>query len=246
MNSDTSGFNESFFEKEFYTPEGKDRLAKEHIYLVYRVASRTARKIPSHYPFDDLVGAGMIGLMDAVGKFNPELGIKFESYAEFRIKGTILDSLRTSDPLSRESRRRIRELTEAKRELENRLGREVSDDELCDVLSMDISDLHEITSLAMSSNTVDFDSLSEISGADNIPDPDMPTPHEVSDYKDLIERLSSAIARLPDRLATVLSLYYHEELNMKEIGAVLGITESRVSQLRTEALAKLKTIMEEE
>ncbi|MBN2722547.1 MAG: FliA/WhiG family RNA polymerase sigma factor [Deltaproteobacteria bacterium] len=243
--SNSSGIDDTFFEKEFYTQAGRDLLAKEHIFLVYRVASRTARKIPSHYPFDDLVGAGMVGLMDAVGKFNPELGIKFESYAEFRIKGSILDSLRTSDPLSRESRRKIREISEARRDLENKLGREATDDEICDTIGIELNDLYEINSLALSATTVDFDSLSEISGSDVIPDPEMPSPQEVQDYKELLERLSDAIARLPERLGLVLSLYYHEELNMKEIGAVLGITESRVSQLRTEALAKLKVIMEQ-
>ncbi len=223
----------------------REKLATDNMKLVYRVATRIARRIPNHFPFDDLVGAGMVGLMDAAHKYDPHHGIRFESYAEFRVKGAILDQLRVVDPAPREMRKKIKQFKEIVREQEVLSGGPPEEEVIRARMQITAAELNEIKSVMERTHTVRLDDLTEFSGGDVLPDTATPGPYEVKDYKELLTQLQESIKALPERNQILLSLYYKEELNMKEIGQVLGITESRVSQLRSESLRRLKQIMTE-
>jgi len=231
--------------KKYSAMDPKHDLAVKHMSLVYKVASRIARRLPSHVEMDDLVGSGMIGLMDAVSKFDPQYGVKFESYAEFRIKGAILDQLRVIDPASRDIRKDIKLYKASYKKLEGVLGRTPKDVEIQQDMGITQKKYDQIQKWIKRMQFVDFYTLSTVSGPDVLPGDKSEDPYDVKNYKELLEKLEESIKELPEKLQLVLSLYYKEELNLKEIGNVLNLTESRVSQLRSEALKKLKKKLSE-
>jgi RNA polymerase sigma factor for flagellar operon FliA len=225
----------------------REQLIEENYPLVTYLASRLSSKLPPNIDVDDLVGAGVLGLIDAADKFDPARGVRFRTYAERRVRGAILDHLRSLDWAPRSLRRRAREVEAAYGKLERERGRAVTDAEVAEFLDMELSDLQD---LAFEISTVQISSLS---AAD--PDDEFQTPRDLLDVvadtsesspfaecarAELRARLASAIDKLRYKERLVISFYYVEELTMKEIGSILGVNESRVSQLHTRAIQRLR------
>ncbi len=216
--------------------------------LVKRVAYELRQHLPSHVEMDDLVGAGTLGLVDALRKFDPARNVKLESYARHRIRGGILDSLRNLDPATRDMRKRARKVEKTYRELEARLGRPVQGEEVARELGLSMKVWHR---WAREIHSLGFDGWQhcEAAPAAKLPVKDeyRIAAHQVTeDPFDLCYRreqrdlLNRAMARLPERERLIVTLYYRQELTMKEIAARLDVDESRVSQLHAEAIERLK------
>jgi len=199
----------------------RERILMDELPQVRYIARRIHERLPRHVPFEDLVHAGVLGLIDALGKFDQSKHVQFSSYAKFRIRGAILDSLRELDWSPRELRRKGREVEAAYAQLSARLGRTPGENDLAREMGIPLEELQallaELDSLEISSLRVE-------------------SPHSGKE-----ELLAAAIAELPEKEQRVLSLYYFEELTMKEVGAVLGIGESRVSQIHSLAMVRLRT-----
>jgi RNA polymerase sigma factor for flagellar operon FliA len=206
--------------------------------------------LPAHVPLEDLVNEGMIGLIDALKKFDPARHVKFNSYAQFRIQGAILDSLRNLDWCSRELRKQARDIESARDRLTARLGRSVRREEVAAEAKMSCSDMEKLLAEIHSAEVV---SLQKVAGQDvqdfheAIPEPadQREDPFELYLRLELREKLASALAQLPERDRQILSLYYYEELTMAEIGEVFGVGESRVCQLHTAAVKRLREVLQE-
>lgn len=223
----------------------RERLLLEHLPQVRYVARRIHERLPQQVLLEDLVQAGVLGLIDALHKYNPARNAQLATYARFRIRGAILDSLRALDWSPRELRRQGRELQNASAELQDKLGRAPTEEELCAALSLTPVEYHNLVAalnhLELDAGSPEPDATPAIETVIS-PDPD---PFELcrrSESKALLARL---IAELPERDQQLLSLYYFEELTMKEVGQVLGIGESRISQIHSALLAKLKTKLRE-
>jgi len=217
--------------------------------LVKRVAFEMRQHLPPHVDMDDLVGAGTLGLVDALRKFDPSRKVKLESYARHRIRGGILDSLRSLDPASRDMRRRARKVERAHHELEARLGRPVQGEEIARALGISLKVWHR---WAREIHALGFDGWQHCEPSATAAKPQgeegrMVAHQLTEDPFDLCYRreqrdlVNCALARLPERERLIVTLYYRHDLTMKEIAARLEVDESRVSQLHAEALARLKT-----
>ncbi len=230
--------------------EERERLLTEQLPQVRYLARRIHERLPRHVPFEDLVHAGVLGLIDALNKFDRGKHVQFGSYAKFRIRGAILDSLREMDWSPRDLRRKGRRIEEAHNKLRSQLGRNPSEPELAAELGMDLRGLQlllgEIDGLEVGSLRV----LSPRDGQEEdlceyLPDNPEETPLVLclrSEMKDLLAR---AIQDLPEKERQVLALYYYEELTMKEVGAALGVGESRVSQIHSMAVVRLRARLAE-
>jgi len=228
----------------------RDRLLTEQLPQVRYIARRIHERLPRHVPFEDLVHAGVLGLIDALHKFDKGKHVQFGSYAKFRIRGAILDSLREMDWSPRDLRRKARRLEEAHNKLRSELGRNPSEPELAAELGMDLRGLQvllgEIDGLEIGSLRI----ASPRDGKEEdlcefLPDDPEETPLLQCLRSEMKELLARAIGELPDKERQVLSLYYFEELTMKEVGAVLGVGESRVSQIHSMAVVRLRARMSE-
>ena len=225
----------------------RDRLILTYAPLVKYVAGRIGSGLPAHVDEGDLVSYGLLGLIGAIERFDPERDIKFETYAMARIKGAIIDELRALDWVPRSVRSRAREIERAIGELEARLGTAPTDEQIAAKIGISVDELEEsLTDIARSSIAA-LDELWSVSGEgdqislmDTIEDESGPRPEAALDQTEMREALADAIARLPEREKLVVTLYYYEELTLREIGEVLGVTESRVSQLHTKAILRLK------
>jgi RNA polymerase sigma factor for flagellar operon FliA len=225
----------------------RDRVVLEHLPLVKAIAVRVHENLPVHVELDDLVHAGILGLFDAATKFNPDKQVAFSSYAKHRIKGAILDSLRQLDWASRDMRRRHKQVEAATRELASTLQRTPTEHEIAEKLGMDVErwrnmmiDLRNIGLISASTRTNENEDL---------PAPDFPSkpetqPDSICAREQLRGVLGIAIKTLPERYQKVVTLYYTNELTMKEIGGILGINESRVSQIHKAALEKMASALE--
>ena len=225
----------------------RDRLILTYAPLVKYVAGRLGSGLPAHVDEGDLVSYGLLGLIGAIERYDPERDIKFETYAMARIKGAIIDELRALDWVPRSVRSRAREIERAITELEARLGRAPTDEEIAGKLSITVEELEESLTDISRSSIAALDELwsatgegDQVSLLDTLEDTTGPKPAEALDETELREALADAIARLPEREKLVVTLYYYEELTLREIGEVLGVTESRVSQLHTKAVLRLK------
>ena len=225
----------------------RDRLILTYAPLVKYVAGRLGSGLPAHVDEGDLVSYGLLGLIGAIERYDPERDIKFETYAMARIKGAIIDELRALDWVPRSVRSRAREIERAITELEARLGRAPTDEEIAGKLSITVEELAESLTDISRSSIAALDELwsatgegDQVSLLDTLEDTSGPRPADVLDEAELRETLADAIARLPEREKLVVTLYYYEELTLREIGEVLGVTESRVSQLHTKAVLRLK------
>ena len=234
----------------------KERVVLEHAALIRYIVNRLAVRLPSHIDLDDLHNTGVIGLMDAIDKFDPTKNCKFKTYAEFRIKGAILDQLRSLDWVPRSVRQKGRRLEAAYGEVEQRLGRTASEAEVADSLGLEIDKFHILINQVRGISLVN---LEEIRGtnsdgdhagtfADIIEDVQSENPFASLKLNETKHVISDTISSLPEKERLVISLYYYEDLNMKEIGNILGITESRVCQIHTKATgrlgAKLKNLID--
>ncbi len=228
--------------------ELRDRLILSYAPLVRYVAGRLGSGLPAHVDEGDLVSYGLLGLINAIERYDPTRDIKFETYAIVRIKGAIIDELRALDWVPRSVRSRAREIERAIAELESKLGRAPNDDEIAARIGISVDELAESLTDISRSSIAALDELWAVSGEgdqvsllDTIEDTSGAQPAEALDETDLRETLAEAIARLPEREKLVITLYYYEELTLREIGEVLGVTESRISQLHTKAVLRLKS-----
>jgi RNA polymerase sigma factor for flagellar operon FliA len=226
----------------------RDRLILTYAPLVKYVAGRLGSGLPAHVDEGDLVSYGLLGLIGAIERFDPERDIKFETYAIARIKGSIIDELRAMDWVPRSVRARARDIERAIAELEARLGRAPSDEEIATKLGMTEEELDDSLTEISRSSIAALDELWTVQGStgdtvaliDTIEDTTGEAPSAALDQSEVKEMIADAISRLPEREKLVITLYYYEELTLREIGEVLGVTESRVSQLHTKAILRLK------
>jgi RNA polymerase sigma factor for flagellar operon FliA len=227
----------------------RERLVVAYSPMVKFVAGRLGAGLPSHVEDADLISYGLMGLIGAIERFEPDRGIKFETFAMTRIRGAIIDELRSLDWVPRSVRSRAREIEAAQSKLEHELQRAPTEEELSVKLGMSVEDLQAaLLEIANSSVyaldelwTVSDSSGDQVSLLDTIPDEGAADPQEALDTSEVKDRLTEAIGSLPEREQLVVALYYYEHLTLREIGEVLGVTESRVSQLHTKAVMRLKS-----
>ena len=225
----------------------KDEIIIEYAPLIKYIAQKIASRLPSNIELDDLISCGVIGLMDAIEKFDPSRDNKFKTYAEFRIRGAILDELRAQDWVPRSIREKAKIVEKAYSKLEASLGRPASDEEMCTELKMSQDEFHDLLNKAKSISLLNIDDSASFNKGDKklisevVEDHRALNPYIAVSQKDSREKIKEGIMTLPEKQRLVLSLYYYEDLNLKEIGQVLDVTESRVSQLHTQAILKLKT-----
>jgi RNA polymerase sigma factor for flagellar operon FliA len=232
----------------------RERLVVAYSPLVKYVAGRLASGLPTHVEEADLISYGLIGLISAIERFEPDREIKFETYAIPRIKGAIIDELRALDWVPRSVRARAREIARANVTLEHRFRRAPTDEEMAAELEITTEDFHDALIQISNSTTAPLDELwtvsdtsgDQVSLLDTLQDPEAPDPAKVMDESELKDRVADAIARLPEREKLVIALYYYENLTLREIGEVLGVTESRISQLHTKAVLRLRSRLGEE
>jgi RNA polymerase sigma factor for flagellar operon FliA len=231
----------------------RERLVVAYSPLVKFVAGRLGAGLPSHVDDADLISYGLMGLIGAIERFEPERGIKFETFAMTRIRGAIIDELRSLDWVPRSVRSRAREIEAAQAKLEHELQRAPSEAELAAKLGLTEDELQ--TSLLEIANssvyaldelwTISDSSGDSVSLLDTISDPRADDPQESLASSEIKDRLTEGISGLPEREQLVIALYYYENLTLREIGEVLGVTESRVSQLHTKAVMRLKSSLQE-
>lgn len=229
----------------------RDRLVLHYAPLVKYVAGRVGTGLPTHVDVADLIQSGIFGLVDAIEKFDPDRGLRFETYAMQRIRGAILDDLRSQDWVPRVIRSRAREVERALDRLGARLHRTPTDAELAAELGITVHELRDLYSQLRLTSVVALDDLvgagrESGSPADTLPDDDAVDPAAVLVDRDNRRQLAEAIAQLTERDRIVVSLYYFESLTLAEIGKVLGVTESRVSQLHTRAVLRLRAKLSEQ
>lgn len=228
-------------------PADREKIIIEYSPIIKHIAGRIALRLPPHIEKDDLISAGVIGLMDAIEKYDPSKETKFRTYAEIRIKGAILDELRSLDWVPRTVRQRANNLASVYAELEQELGRAAEDDEVAKHLGISVDEFHETL---RNSSGVPIISIEDMGGVNSdgekrdlleclagAKDADPQTLVRISEIKEVIAK---SIDELPEKERLLVSLYYYEDLTMKEIGEVMGITESRVSQIHTKATLRLK------
>ena len=225
----------------------RDRLILTYAPLVKYVAGRLGSGLPAHVDEGDLVSYGLLGLIGAIERYEPDRDVKFETYAIARIKGAIIDELRSLDWVPRSVRTRARQIERAIAELERTLMRAPTDEEIASKVGLTGEELEESLTDISRSSIAALDELWTVSGQgdqialiDTIEDTDAPDPQGALSQTEMKEAIADAIARLPEREKLVVTLYYYEELTLREIGEVLGVTESRVSQLHTKAVLRLK------
>ena len=226
-------------------PAYRDQLITEYLPYVKRIVQRLAVHLPSTVDIDDLMNVGVIGLIQAVDRYDPRRDNKFMTYAIFRIKGAVLSELRARDFLSRSNRRKIRELESAYLRLEQKLGREADDQEIARELGVDLEQVYRTKQMS----SISFISLEEL-GVSSRDEKEKLLSYlinneddalSITKLKELKRAMAQAIKQLPEKERLVISLYYLDELTMKETGKVLGITESRVSQIHSQAILHLRT-----
>ena len=227
----------------------KQQIVLEHTPLIRYIVNRIAARLPAHVDVEDLHNTGVIGLMDAIEKFDPNRDCKFKTYAEFRVNGAILDQLRSLDWVPRSVRQKGRLIENAYKEVEHRLGRAATEDEVAEALGVELGDLHTLASDASRFSMIRMD---HVRGADDtdgqysqdiFEDPSSQNPFDAVEARQDGEALAKCIAHLPEREKLVITLYYYEDLSMKEIGGVLGITESRICQIHSKSLAHIRIRM---
>jgi RNA polymerase sigma factor for flagellar operon FliA len=235
-------------------PRARERLVVAYSPLVKYVSGRMASGLPAHVEEADLISYGLVGLISAIERFDLEREIKFETYAITRIKGAIIDELRSLDWVPRSVRARAREIEKANSKLEHSLQRAPTDEEMSHELDLTVEEFHDALLTISNSSVAALDELWTVSDAsgdqvsllDTLQDPGAPDPASIMDATELKDRVADAITRLPEREKLVVALYYYENLTLREIGEVLGVTESRISQLHTKAVLRLRSRLQTE
>lgn len=240
------------YSRQAYRGKSREEVVLEYAPLVRHIANRLAARLPENLDREDLIQAGMIGLLDAIEKYDCGREAQFRTYAEFRIKGAMLDDLRASDWVPRTVREHADRIGKAHTALASRLGRAPEEMEIAEQLGLSLEEYHGLLLKARAINLLSLDDLAPADDDgdradifDVLADPYAPDPLEALSLHDMKRRLVAAIRELPDKEQLVLSLYYDEGLNLREIGAVLGITESRASQIRTQSISRLRTAVRE-
>jgi len=225
----------------------RDALIENYLYLVKYVAGRMSMSVPPSVELDDLVSSGVVGLMDAIEKYDPKRDTKFETYAVSRIRGAIVDDLRSLDWVPRSVRRKARQIEDAYSNLESELHRPASDEEISGCLNISVDELRTMTEEVASAGLLSLDDfvgnqdgekttrIIDLVCSKNGDSPS--TPIEIDEMREV---LAKAILNLPEKERTVLALYYYEDMTLKEIGRTLGVSESRVSQIHTKAMLRLR------
>ncbi len=225
----------------------KDEIIVEYAPLIKYIAQKIASRLPSNIELDDLISCGVIGLMDAIDKYDHTRDNKFKTYAEFRIRGAILDELRAQDWVPRSIREKTKLVEKTFQKLEGELGRQATDDEMCEELGLTQEEFFDLLDKAKAISLLNIDDSSTFSRVDKklmmglMENKRNTNPFSAVNYRRAQDRIKDGIKALPEKQRLVLSLYYYEDLNLKEIGQVLDVTESRVSQLHTQAVLKLRS-----
>ena len=228
-------------------PKKREELIVENAPLIRFVAGRIAMRLPAHVSLDDLISAGVLGLIDAVDKFDTQKKVQFKTYAEFRIRGAILDELRAMDWVPRSIRKKSSNLESVYNRLQNKLGRAASDEEVAEELGIDLPEFHKLLDEVKGVNLLSIDDqdsplfqLDTDQVLDALGKEEAEDPLAVLGLSELRSQVANAIEGLPEKEKLVVSLYYYDELTMREIGEVLGYTESRISQMHTKAILRLR------
>lgn len=224
----------------------REQLLLQYAPLVKYVVGRLTITLPSGTDYEDLLGYGLVGLIEAFDRFDTARGIKFESFAIPRIRGAVIDYLRSLGPVSRSAKRALQEIETAMAALQAELGRQPTEEELAERVGLDVSEVRQRLSEAATA-LLSLDAAQEgaegeaLALAEVIADPNSPNPEDVIEDAESVNALALAIDSLPERERLVVSLYYHDGLTMKEISRVLDVSESRVSQLHNQAIIRLRT-----
>lgn len=225
----------------------REEQITHYAYLVKHIASRFARRIPSSVQFDELISAGSLGLIDAVDKFDPEKHVSLKTYAQYRIKGAILDELRSMDTYSRSMRKKIQDIAAAVKTVENKTGGPAGDAEVAAELGVDLETYFDMLTDIHGAAVLSLDGFVKTKNNDTSSKTDFKSgirggmdPGASFDRKEVKQVLADAVRHLSDKEQLVVSLYYYDDLTLKEIGEVLTLTESRICQIHTSVLIKLK------
>jgi RNA polymerase sigma factor for flagellar operon FliA len=233
-------------------PQARGELIRQYTPLIKYIASRIAMRLPPNVALDDLVSAGVIGLIDAIEKYDPNRNTQFKTYAEFRIKGAILDELRSLDWVPRSVRKKFHRIEAAYTKLQKDHGRPAKDEEVAAELGVDLPEFHRLLDASRGVSLLSLDSAASF--AANLSRDDVvevacsaqnDDPAEALGLSELRDEVAKAIESLPAKERYVVSLYYYEELTMKEIGEIMGYTESRISQMHTKAMFRLRARLRE-
>lgn len=228
------------------TPAQKDKLIMEYAPLIKFIAQKIAVRLPAHIELDDLISSGVIGLMDAIEKYDPKRDNKFKTYAEFRVRGAILDELRAQDWVPRSVRDKAKLLDKTMVQLESELGRAATDEEVSARLGISMDEFYDLVNQVRPVSVLSIDEASTFSSVDKmsilnlLESCKLNNPFNQLNVKSVKAVVTKAIEELPERQRLVLSLYYYEDLNLKDIGKILRVTESRVSQLHAQAITRLR------
>lgn len=237
-----------------YTPKGtldRDAQLRQYAPLVHRLAHLMIARLPASVELDDLIQVGMIGLTEALARYEPSMGVQFETFAAQRIRGAMLDELREADWMSRASRKLQKDIEAAIQRLEQRLQRPPRESEIAHELGMSLEEYRDTLSRMRGTQLVYLEDLGGRSEEDEgfldrfLPDDGEQNPETILADQRMRAALIEAIGRLPEREQYVMSMYYEHDMNLKEIAAVLGVTESRVSQLHSQAIARLRARLRE-
>ena len=223
----------------------RNQIINEYLPYVKRIVNRIAVHLPANIEVDDLINVGIIGLIQAIERYDPSRDNKFITYAVFRIKGAVLSELRSRDFLGRTTRRKIRDLEKAYLKLEQKLGRDVADEEVAEEMNMDLEQFYKVKRMS-SISFVSFEEIGQASRGDtgaiasSLASGDADDALSMTTMKEIKSAIANHIDSLPEKEKLVVSLYYSDELTMKEIGRVMDITESRVSQIHAQAIIHLR------
>jgi RNA polymerase sigma factor FliA len=229
----------------------RNKVVEQYAYLINKVAYKMISRLPANVEMDDLKSAGVIGLIDAAEKYDPEKSSNFKSYAEIRIRGAMVDELRSLDWVPRSVRQKSANIERTRRRLSTQLGRPAEELELADQLGVSVSDFREMAEKARAMSVISYEDLGGGVGEDRrdfldcVADPEAMDPEDTSERSNRRDLMLEAIRKLSERQRVVLSLYYFEDLNLKEIGRILGVTESRISQIHSKACGQLRPILSE-
>lgn len=239
---DTKAYNQ------FADPKARERLLLQYLPLVRLIAGRMAMGLPRSVDVNDLVSAGVIGLIDALNNFDPSRGVQFKTYSTVRIRGAILDELRALDWVPRSARARSREIERAISRLENRLSRAPTESEIAAEMGIPLEELQHALDDAGICTVLSLDEMIQLGGGEDRPvalveaieDPDQPDVQDEIEKEEMKGIILDLLDGLPEQERLVVALYYYEELTLKEIGQVMGLTESRISQIHTKVILALR------